>query len=297
MKNKHIEIIFIKNIPIIKINSKLLSLSIFIIIIASVIFLVFDIFRIQNENIVPWEDGIIHYNISNRIPSNIAQTIRDAMNVWESVCNVQFINNPDGEYRIDTWDKQIAASSTGSSKIQNIELGMKIGNVPRAYINFAILHELGHCLGLLHEHSRKDRDKYITILWENISNDCKKDFKIKKSPLISEDDFEYDYNSIMHYSSHICSDNGKITIDSHGQDIENITISKSDIMKVQTIYGGAIKKDAKGACFDGFRCISGIYRFQCFGENAQFFKDKTCVDFDNEYSFKRKEISKIGIFE
>ena len=57
------------------------------------------------------------------------------------------------------------------------------------------VHEIGHALGLLHEHSRPDRDKYVTINWANIRPDKKHNFK--KSG--GKKNTPYDYGSIMHY--------------------------------------------------------------------------------------------------
>jgi len=64
------------------------------------------------------------------------------------------------------------------------------------------LHELGHTLGLWHEHSRPDRDKYIEILPKNLRqpDDLKHFRKISREVFNSVPDVGYDLESIMHYS-------------------------------------------------------------------------------------------------
>ena len=73
------------------------------------------------------------------------------------------------------------------------------------------LHELGHTLGLIHEHERYDRDKYVTIYWDNIKKGSKSQF-YKKTKVIGACYGEFDYNSIMIYPSYAFSKNGNSTI-------------------------------------------------------------------------------------
>ncbi|KAG7463710.1 hypothetical protein MATL_G00179680 [Megalops atlanticus] len=70
-------------------------------------------------------------------------------------------------------------------------------------------HELMHALGFLHEQSRADRDKYVTILWANIWKDKVRNFgKYKANNM----DSPYDYSSIMHFGKFAYSEDGEPTI-------------------------------------------------------------------------------------
>ena len=62
------------------------------------------------------------------------------------------------------------------------------------------MHEFIHALGMYHVQSRTDRDKYVEIKWDNIPEDAKHNFKIKKTTRTF--DVPYDPLSIMHYPNY-----------------------------------------------------------------------------------------------
>ncbi len=64
------------------------------------------------------------------------------------------------------------------------------------------LHELGHAIGLWHEHSRPDRDTCIEFIKNNLRfpTDEKHFTKISQALFKSVPDVGYDVQSIMHYN-------------------------------------------------------------------------------------------------
>jgi len=73
------------------------------------------------------------------------------------------------------------------------------------------LHELGHAVGLWHEHSRPDRDIYIKFLIENlVSSTYEKHFeKVSQELFKTVPDVGYDIQSMMHYSEYAFARTGR----------------------------------------------------------------------------------------
>uniref|UniRef100_A0A0K0FTB1 Metalloendopeptidase n=1 Tax=Strongyloides venezuelensis TaxID=75913 RepID=A0A0K0FTB1_STRVS len=80
------------------------------------------------------------------------------------------------------------------NKSQDIYLSMSCYGY-KAYI----LHEIGHALGLIHEQSRSDRDKYVEINMDNVKKEDQNNFM--KFNFTSNKNYStsYDYGSLMHY--------------------------------------------------------------------------------------------------
>ncbi|RWS20357.1 Astacin-like metalloprotease toxin, partial [Leptotrombidium deliense] len=60
------------------------------------------------------------------------------------------------------------------------------------------VHEIMHAIGFFHHHNRPDRDEYLRINWDNISDVHKNDFK-KLSAYKVKILAPFDYKSVMLY--------------------------------------------------------------------------------------------------
>ena len=63
------------------------------------------------------------------------------------------------------------------------------------------LHELGHILGLVHEHQLPRRDEFLTVHWGNIHPHHEDEFTKYNARAVTIYGTDYDLSSIMHYES------------------------------------------------------------------------------------------------
>nr|XP_061795493.1 meprin A subunit beta-like [Nerophis lumbriciformis] len=104
-----------------------------------------------------------------------------------------------------------------------------------------IEHEFLHALGFWHEQSRADRDDYVQIMWDYISEGREHNFNIHNDTTSSSLGVPYDYGSMMHYSKGAFSKGSESTIvtkipafaDVIGQRME---FSDSDLLKLSRLY-------------------------------------------------------------
>ena len=100
----------------------------------------------------------------------------------------------------------------------------------------AAIHEIGHAVGLAHEHTRSDRDKYIKVYLENVELDMQFNFAVRSD--IYADSGVYDFGSIMHYGRIAFSKNDQPTIlPRSGEHIgQRVELSTGDIASLARLY-------------------------------------------------------------
>ncbi|GAU96000.1 hypothetical protein RvY_07510 [Ramazzottius varieornatus] len=180
-----------------------------------------------------WPGGIVPYTIGPGYNSQQKSVIEGALRDLMAKTCVKFVPRTNERDYITYINRNSGCSSyvarVGGQQLIDLQEGC-------IYQFGEVQHETMHALGFFHEQSRKDRDDFVTIVWDNIQRDNWDQFEKYQSNLLG---LPYDYDSIMHYGwNYFANDRSQPTIvPKKRASIGNRKVmSSTDVQKINILY-------------------------------------------------------------
>uniref|UniRef100_A0A0N4ZVL3 Zinc metalloproteinase n=1 Tax=Parastrongyloides trichosuri TaxID=131310 RepID=A0A0N4ZVL3_PARTI len=154
-----------------------------------------------------WEFPIPYYVDTNVDPSKIDKAIQD---IEDNTCITfkkygKFSDRSGLRYFFGDGCYSLIGRD-GTDHVQDISIGQDCD------FNGIIQHETLHAIGMFHEQSRFDRDKYLTIYLDNVSPNQRHNYDIYGVDESETFGIPYNYGSAMQYDKQAFSSNGKDTM-------------------------------------------------------------------------------------
>nr|XP_042895456.1 zinc metalloproteinase nas-7-like isoform X2 [Parasteatoda tepidariorum] len=188
-----------------------------------------------------WPKAIVPYTIDSAYSESEKDVIVRAMENIQSVSCIRFKKQSREKAYVEIVREKGCRAVVGYiGRRQKLTLGVGCIWVAR------VLHELFHVLGFFHEHTRPDRDDFVTIIEDNIKTTSINNFRKMSELKVTTFGLPYDYSSVLHYHDReFAIDRTKKTIEPK---LEKVLIgkaeqlSKMDILKLNKLYHCPKKK-------------------------------------------------------
>jgi hypothetical protein len=142
------------------------------------------------EDVRLWQGGIVPYEINPDLGNIVA--IHTAIKTFEQQTNVRFVARYLQEDYI-RFSKQTAGNPNSREGRQG---GRQFVNASLNDVG-SIMHEIGHAIGMMHEHQRDDRDDFVIFHPERVTENADQ-YELQDTESRTE---KYDFQSLMHYNS------------------------------------------------------------------------------------------------
>jgi parallel beta-helix repeat protein len=155
-----------------------------------------------NNGFTAWTSGNVYYAFDSSVAATNQKVFLDCCAEWATFANLHFIQRTaQANYILVSNNPTLGGGQSAVGMIGGAQL-LQLG--PSAWSHATVCHEVGHALGLCHEHQRSDRDSFVTVYTNYATAGHAADFVLLTSSLNKG---PYDFLSVMHYARNAFSTN------------------------------------------------------------------------------------------